>query len=133
MNMERKDTAIERHKPQVFLNSISFNDGTKISLKPNSIVVFTGANNCGKSQVLKDIELWLNGENQSPTVVIKDLDVDFIGSIDEETFLHEHFFLNSQGYYQILETRNAFSAIDLQHWWNQRQLANGLYTLFNVY
>ena len=130
MNMERKDTAIERHKPQVFLNSISFNDGTKISLKPNSIVVFTGANNCGKSQVLKDIELWLNGENQSPTVVIKDLDVDFIGSIDEETFLHEHFFLNSQGYYQILETRNAFSAIDLQHWWNQRQLANGLYTLF---
>ena len=97
MNMERKDTAIKRHKPQVFLNSISFNDGTKISLKPNSIVVFTGANNCGKSQVLKDIELWLNGENQSPTVVIKDLDVDFIGSIDEETFLHEHFFLNSQG------------------------------------
>lgn len=34
--------------PQVFIQSISFNDDTVIPLVCNSIVVFTGANNSGK-------------------------------------------------------------------------------------
>ena len=39
-------------KPQIFLKSITFNDGTQLPLSHSSIVVFTGANNSGKSQVL---------------------------------------------------------------------------------
>ena len=43
-------------KPQVFLKSVTFNDDVQLMLKQNSIIVFTGPNNSGKSQVLKDIE-----------------------------------------------------------------------------
>ena len=42
-------------KPQVFLKSVTFNDNVQLMLKRNSIIVFTGPNNSGKSQVLKDI------------------------------------------------------------------------------
>ena len=42
--------------PQVFMQSIAFNDSTVLPLTCNSIVVFTGANNSGKSQILRDIE-----------------------------------------------------------------------------
>ena len=47
-------------KPQIFLKSITFNDNTRIDLERNSIIVFTGANNSGKSQTLKDIEIDLS-------------------------------------------------------------------------
>ena len=42
--------------PQVFMKSIAFNDNTWLPLTSNSIIVFTGANNSGKSQVLRDVE-----------------------------------------------------------------------------
>ena len=42
-----EETVME--KPQVFLKSITFNDDTQLSIKHNSIIVFTGANNSGKS------------------------------------------------------------------------------------
>ena len=60
--MEEEQTS--RQKPEIHINSITFNDGTTLSLENNSILVFTGANNSGKSQVLKDIErYWFNKQN----------------------------------------------------------------------
>ena len=41
--------------PNVLISCMSFNDGTALELEPGSIVVFTGANNSGKSQALRDI------------------------------------------------------------------------------
>lgn len=77
-------------KPRVFFESITFNDGTEIKLNHNSIVVFTGANNSGKSQVLRDAENILSAENQARTVVMKSCNSDFIGSIIDPDFLNEH-------------------------------------------
>lgn len=37
------------------VKKIVFNDNTELQLSPNDIVIFVGANNCGKSQSLKDI------------------------------------------------------------------------------
>jgi hypothetical protein len=37
--------------PSIFVRSITFNDGTPINLHKKSIVIFTGANNCGKSPI----------------------------------------------------------------------------------
>ena len=39
-------------RPQIYFKKIKFNDETELTLERNSIVVFTGANNSGKSQVL---------------------------------------------------------------------------------
>ena len=55
---------VEDQRPQVFMQSIIFNDGTVLPLNRNSIVVFTGANNSGKSQILKDLENYLNKSNE---------------------------------------------------------------------
>lgn len=64
-------------KPQVYVKRMVFNDGTPLALNHSSIVVFTGANNSGKSQVLKDIENGLNKSFLFPTVVAQNLDYEF--------------------------------------------------------
>lgn len=37
------------------IKKLIFNDGTEMEVSPNDIIIFVGANNCGKSQSLKDI------------------------------------------------------------------------------
>ena len=121
-------TAIQN--PRVFLKNIIFNDGTKLPLNCNSVIVFTGANNSGKSQVLRDVERGLDKSNSSPTIVIKDIEYDFLGMIDEATFLKEHFNVNQNGYYETFESSIFFDKITLRSWWENRTLYNDLHLLF---
>ena len=131
MNIELENTeATAAQKPQVFLKGIAFNDDTQLPLEHNSIVVFTGANNSGKSQVLKDAEHCLDKSNQTPTIVIKSTESDYCGVIDETTFLCERFFVNQQGRYQLFDSGNNFDKNTLQQWWQGHTLHNGLHTLF---
>jgi len=39
---------------KVWISELEFNDGTKISLDKNEVVVFVGPNNAGKSATLKE-------------------------------------------------------------------------------
>lgn len=54
---------------RLYCKKLKFNDNTELILEENSIVVFTGANNCGKSQILKDIEMCMHGPNRSGVIV----------------------------------------------------------------
>ena len=56
MNIIEDLTANTKERPEIFLKRIKFNDDTELLQDRNSIIVFTGANNSVKSQVLKDIE-----------------------------------------------------------------------------
>ena len=116
--------------PQVFLKNIIFNDGTKLPLNYNSIIVFTGANNSGKSQVLRDVETGLDKSNSSPTIVIKDIEYDFLGTIDEATFLKGRFNVKQNGYYEIFESGVALEKSTLRSWWENRTFYSGLHLLF---
>lgn len=116
-------------KPKVFIKNIEFNDNTKISLKHDSIIVFTGANNSGKSQVLKDIEICFESSNIKP-IVIKSLENEFCGLIDEDNFFREHFILKNNGFYGLLGTQNHFLKPWILSCWNEHTLNNGLYKLF---
>lgn len=49
-----------------------FNDGCEIDVGRDSIVVFVGANNAGKSRSLKDISL-LAKNHAASTVVVKSI------------------------------------------------------------
>lgn len=129
MNLEDNETTAIQ-KPQVFLKNITFNDDTKLSLNYNSVIVFTGANNSGKSQVLRDVETGLDGSNSFPTIVIKDTEHVFLGKIDETTFFREHFNVNQQGYYETFESRMGFDKSTLQSFWKNRTLYSGLHLLF---
>lgn len=117
-------------KPQVFIKNIVFNDDTQITLNYNSVIVFTGANNSGKSQVLRDVETGLDKSNVFPTIVIKDIEYDFLGNIDEATFFREHFNVNQQGYYVIRESGVSFRKSELQGYWQDRRFFGGLHLLF---
>ncbi len=122
--------SITLQKPQVYLNNILFNDGTKLSLTHNNIVVFTGANNSGKSQVLKDIENNLNHSIKTPGVVITKAKYDYCGTIEETQFLNSRFLINNQGYFQPLEGDGVFEKNSLIISWNNHTLYNGLHNLF---
>ena len=116
--------------PQVFMLSIAFNDSTVLPLANNSIVVFTGANNSGKSQILKDIENCLNKSNEGLNVVITNVLHSFQGNIDNEAFIKKHFFKNQQGYFQIIGSGSSFDKNTLKSWWDEHALYNDLHQLF---
>ena len=114
-------------KPLVFLKSITFNDGTLLNLNHNSIVVFTGANNSGKSQVLKDVENFMAA---IPAVVITDCEFEYSGTIDEPRFLNEHFSVNDHGDYCLYGVAGFYSLDVLHILWSNHKLSNNLHLLF---
>lgn len=117
-------------KPQVYLKSVVFNDGTSLELNHNSIVVFTGANNSGKSQVLRDIENGLNQSYPFSPIVTTTLDYEYCGDIYEPEFFNSRFYRNGQGFYHIFESHDAFEKDALQHWWESHELYANLHRLF---
>lgn len=116
--------------PSVLIKSITFNDQTSLPLANNSIVVFTGANNTGKSQVLRDIENRLNASTSTPTIVVSELEYDCYGLIDDPGFLNDRFFINERGAIQIRGEQHAFYESTLKSFWEEQTLKNGLYKLF---
>lgn len=119
---------MQARKPQVFLKSITFNDGTQLSLDHDSVIVFTGSNNSGKSQVLKDVE---NYFKERPTVVITSCESDFCGAIDEMGFLDERFYIDRNGTYHLFEMNEySFEKESMQSRWERHKLDMGLYMLF---
>ncbi len=69
-------------KPNVFVKSITFNDGKQIDLSNNDIVVIVGPNNVGKSIALKEIQEKIISP-QNSTIVITNVKIDVSGSFDE--------------------------------------------------
>ncbi len=130
MSTDEKILEVVKEKPQVYFKSIKFNDNTELSLEKNSIVVFTGANNSGKSQVLKDIEICVDDSNYTRMIVVKEAGRDYCGVIDEKNFMEEHFIVNEQGLYRSLTSINAFSVDALSGYWRSHKLQNGLHKLF---
>lgn len=129
MSTDENISVDSKERPQIYLKRIKFNDDTNLCLKKNSIIIFTGANNSGKSQVLKDIELCLDESNRTSKIVVKESECDYYGTILTKTFLDEHFKQNQKGIYESLELGCAFdtdSLISLL----EDPLHNGFYKLF---
>lgn len=130
MSTDEKNREGVKEKPQIYFKNIKFNDDTELLLEKNSIVVFTGANNSGKSQVLKDIEVCVDASDYTQTIVVKESERNYCGAIDEKTFLEENFTINEQGMYQALALGNVFNTGTLKNWWTNHTLHNSLHKLF---
>lgn len=113
---------MSKQRPQLFFKTITFNDGKKIEIQNNSIIVFTGANNSGKSQALRDASDIGDCSRSLPTIVIQKAEFEYIGDIDEPTFLDENFFINENGRYQLKEKYSTFALRDLQSNWQRHAL-----------
>lgn len=76
-------------RPSVSFSSITFSDGTTVSLAPDDIVAFVGPNNAGKSVVLRELEEWVGGEPADRRVV-KDRVLNTTGTVEDfAAFLDE--------------------------------------------
>jgi hypothetical protein len=81
--------------PSVTFDSLTFSDGTTLTIDPTDIVVFVGPNNAGKSVALRELETYI-GPATSLTV-IKSVQLRRTGSAAElEAFLEK----NSRKRYQ---------------------------------
>ena len=131
MNIENKSNEINNLDiPEIFFKSITFNDGKKIELKHNSIIVFTGANNCGKSQILKDAENFLDATNKLPEIVVRNIEPEFLGNFDNKEFLDKYFNINKKGNLQLIGTVSAVSKEEWINFWKNHTLFAQLYKLF---
>lgn len=71
--------------PEIFIKSLTFSDGTVLPLSHSDIVVFTGPNNVGKSQAIKDI-LNIYKDVHIAHNVIQQVESEFCGVLDYSFF-----------------------------------------------
>lgn len=100
--------------PQIFIDKLSFNDGSDLKIGHSDIIIFTGANNAGKSQVLKDIDLMMES-NGNKGLVATFVEMSYVGDIKER----EDDFKSKDGKYRI--GGNYFNEFDsINNWWSNK-------------
>ncbi len=92
-------TIIDKDKkmnPQIFVEKLKTNDGIELKFGPSDIVIFTGANNAGKSQILKDIDIMMEAVG-TKGIVATSLELAYIGDISDK----EEEFKQKDGRYRL--------------------------------
>lgn len=108
----------KKEKPSIYIKSIEFKDGTNLDLNENSIVIFTGANNCGKSQILRDIENLVQNR-EANTIVVNKLDLEYKGDLDQ-SFFYGRVGIDDKGYYNFNYNRVLYN--QLKEEWKSKNL-----------
>lgn len=80
--------------------------------------MFTGANNCGKSQILKDAENFLDASNNLPKIVIRDIEPEYLGNFDNKEFLDKSFIINNDANLQLIGTAFAIPKDNWIQFWS---------------
>lgn len=83
-------------RPIVTYESVTFSDGTTISIDPTDIVVLVGPNNAGKSLALRELESFLS--NNSRKTVIHNASLRKSGSAgDFDNYIRDHLLIKESG------------------------------------
>ena len=64
---------LEPQRPKLYFSTITFSDGTTLTLDEDDIVVFVGPNNAGKSAALRELEKWV--ARSQPGLVVKNAEM----------------------------------------------------------
>lgn len=112
-------------QPKAFIQNISFNDGTVLELEPNSIIVFVGANNSGKSQVLRDVEKSFQDSAAKTSIVINSLSYQLRGTVNE-AFLRKHFHINERGYWEPFGVGGSYDKASMEYDWGRSKMPDVL-------
>lgn len=98
---------------KVYIDKISFNDGSLFNFNQSDIVVFTGANNSGKSQVLRDIKNFFANKNAT-RIIATDIEPCYVGN--PQTLKDEC--INKNGRYYLGDI-DIYSTSNIDHWWGK--------------
>lgn len=69
---------VEILRPRLSFETITFSDGTVLTLEEGDIVVFVGPNNAGKSAALRELEAWV--ARSTPGLVVKSATMRKVGT-----------------------------------------------------
>lgn len=122
---EAVDPFLNLEYPAITIRSLIFNDGTSLSLSPNSILVFTGANNCGKSQVLKDIENDFGESTKKLSVIVSDLEFELRGEITQ-SFIDKNYRVNQYGSLEPYDSYGSTTKELLLREWEKKEPSDSL-------
>ncbi|WP_116789514.1 ATP-dependent nuclease [Flavobacterium psychrotrophum] len=100
----------------IFISQIIFKTGLTIQLKKDSVVLFVGPNNSGKSLALKEIEKTSNGSNQS-SKIIENIVIKAEGSAEDFLKRIEHR-LKDGGYKYYHDYNSGMDATTLKSYWS---------------
>ena len=95
--MAENETAKETKpfgRPNIYVQALTFNDGTTLPVNKNDIVVFVGPNNVGKSQTLKDIQKKAEGDVK--TVLLQDASFQMDSSFPIRDWLSSKFITHTE-------------------------------------
>ena len=93
--------------PSVYIDAITFNDGTRVELNPDDIVLFVGSNNVGKSRSLVEIESYFDNFKKTNQFIVEKIEVktknfenifDYIKSVSNIDISGGHTYYRGFGY-----------------------------------
>ena len=112
--------AISSDEPTFRVRSLSFSDGTSVSINPSDVVVLVGPNNAGKSRALKEIEV--HASKSLTGIVVKEVKFDYSGTIDDlRSYIEDHSTIDNSGRQPVYKGYQ-FSVIcqKLHSLWNEK-------------
>lgn len=113
-------------KNSIHIQSLTYNDGTKIEVGKTDIVVFTGANNSGKSQVLRDIMHHFKSSDRPGSIIITKLHYNCDGDVSE---LKNQFTYRDRRVYEFNGV-SFFNLSEIDHCWRNDTKLGQLTSLF---
>lgn len=120
-------------KPRVWIQSITFNDQTKIDLDKNDVIVFVGPNNSGKSAALRGLDLGV-GSIARCGPVIQNIALGYDGTSDNVLEWLQKIGIQSPQDLANKEVRTPYGAFHLNNvgnmWSNIRSGISGLSRVF---
>ena len=121
--------------PSVICESITFSDGTEITLGPTDVVVLVGPNNSGKSVALRDLLGFVGQGNAFQSNVLHNCSLRLNGTVQDvlayfQKHAEERVASGRTTYlgYQITIQPNM-----LEHYWSQGHSGNGIYELTSFF
>lgn len=115
----KPDTPNNGSRPtEVFVKEITFNDGHTFEFDHSDIIVFTGANNAGKSQVLREIKTFFEDQKR-PRLITNVINAEYIGDV---SYLKEKSVYRINSYW--LEDIQFGNINNLDHFWTNHQLSS---------
>ena len=129
--MAKKKSKEKSHGyPHLYIKELLFNDNSNLSLNERSIVVFVGANNCGKSQILKDIENAVSYPESDDFIVLRKAKIKTKGCFDNPVFLSRCFKKQENGNVISFSSDISYDLESLVEEWNKKDMCSIIPSLF---
>jgi len=104
-------------KPHLWIDKLIFNNDYTLELEKNSINIFVGPNNAGKSAVLRDVSNFLIDRGDRKQVIVKDISINIPF---DEAFLTDYMeqFANADGVHYATIGANIYKT-SIRHYLNK--------------